>query len=136
MECPTCGTSNYGDILCLLDILRSVNEMDSSGFYKATGSTSSWVPAGSCCRPLMRFARQAISVCPTVMSHCFSRQFLVLNDIDYKISLFHLKIFYALISRTFLFTHHTNYLSLSITSSPNKTPMSLICCLRLPRVAQ
>jgi hypothetical protein len=60
------------------------------------GSTSSRVPAGSCFRPLLRFdcansaffKSQAIPVCPTVsMSHCFSRQFLVLNDLYFGISL-------------------------------------------------
>ena len=75
-----------------VDILHSVNEMDSNGFYEAMGSTSSRVPAGSCFRPLLRFDPQAIPVCPTVsVSHCFSRQFLVLNDIYYEISLFNLK---------------------------------------------
>ncbi|MBA7558388.1 hypothetical protein ES705_51188 [subsurface metagenome] len=48
------------------DILPSVNEGDSTGFYEATGSTSSRVPAGFCCRPLTQFASQTIPVCPTV----------------------------------------------------------------------
>ena len=48
------------------DLLPSVNEGDSTGFYEATGSTSSRVPAGSCCRPLLRFATQAIPACPAV----------------------------------------------------------------------
>ena len=39
-----------------IDILHHLKEMDSIGFYEATGSTSLRVPAGSCCRPLMRFA--------------------------------------------------------------------------------
>ncbi len=39
-----------------IDILHHIKEMDSIGFYEATGSTSLRVPAGSCCRPLMRFA--------------------------------------------------------------------------------
>jgi len=39
-----------------VDILHPLKEMDSIGFYEATGSTSLRVPAGSCCRPLMRFA--------------------------------------------------------------------------------
>ena len=66
--------------------------LGSNSFYEALGSTSSRVPAGSCCRPLTRFARQAISVCPTViLSHWFSGQFLVLNDVYYEISLFNLK---------------------------------------------
>ncbi len=70
--------------------------MDSNNLYKVMGSTSSRVPAGSCFRPLLRFdcansaffKSQAIPVCPTVsMSHCFSRQFLVLNDLYFGISL-------------------------------------------------
>ena len=82
--------------LCRIDILHSVNEMDSNNLYKVMGSTSSRVPAGSCFRPLLRFdcansaffKSQAIPVCPTVsMSHCFSRQFLVLNDLYFGISL-------------------------------------------------
>jgi len=48
------------------DILPSVNEGDSIGFYEATGSNPSRVPAGSCFRPLLRFDPQAIPVCPTV----------------------------------------------------------------------
>ena len=40
----------------LVDILHHLKEMDSVGLYEATGSTSSRVPAGSCCRPPMWFA--------------------------------------------------------------------------------
>ena len=66
--------------------------MDSNGLYKAMGSTSSRVPAGFCFRSQLRFDPQTIPVCPTVsMSHCFSRQFLLLNDVYYEISLFNLK---------------------------------------------
>ena len=69
------------------DILHSVNEMDSNSLYKAMGSTSSRVPAGSCFRPLLQFDPQAIPVCPTVsMSFCYSRQFLILNGLYCKIS--------------------------------------------------
>lgn len=49
-----------------LDILPSINERDSSGFYEAMGSTPSRFLAGSCFRPLLWFDTQAIPVCPTV----------------------------------------------------------------------
>ena len=60
-----------------VDILHHVNEMDSISFYTAKGSTSSRVPPGSCCRPLMRFAfTQANPACPAVcISHCFFETF-------------------------------------------------------------
>ncbi len=75
--------------------------MDSNSLYKAIGSTSSRVPSGSCCLPLMRFAfTQANPACPAVsMSHWFWRQFLVLNDIHLNISLFNFNNICALISR-------------------------------------
>ena len=52
--------------LSYFDILPSVNEGDSIGFYEATGSTPSRFPTGSCFRPPLRFDSQAIPVCPTV----------------------------------------------------------------------
>jgi hypothetical protein len=58
--------SRMREILSALDILHSVNEMDSNSLFKAMGSTSLRVPAGSCFRPLLRFDPQAIPVCPTV----------------------------------------------------------------------
>ena len=87
-----------GRIHAVVDILHHVNEMDSISFYKAKVSTSSRIPSSSCCRPPMRFAfTQANPACPAVsISHWFSRQLLVLNDICLKISLFNFKIFVPL----------------------------------------
>ncbi len=62
----THGDTEAGDVLVAVDILHHLKEMDSTGFYEATGSTYSRVPAGSCFRPLMRFDPQAIPVRPTV----------------------------------------------------------------------
>jgi hypothetical protein len=86
---PFMGPGLYRGII--IDILHHVNEMDSNSYYIAMGSTSSRVPAGSCFRQLMPFDPQAIPVCPTVgLSHWFSKQFPVLNDTNYEISLFNL----------------------------------------------
>ena len=58
-----CGSNSGREVV---DILPHLKERDSTGFYEALDSTSSRVPAGSCCRPLLRFAAQVIPVCPTV----------------------------------------------------------------------
>ena len=74
--------------LLWIDILTLRKRRGFHGFHEAIGSTSSRIPAGSCCRPLLRFARQASPVCPTVIFISSFKNLFILSSNIYHCLVF------------------------------------------------